>query len=130
VQWTGRIGQPLFQCQPPTGYSDQAEAWVNTGALLNRLNYSLALANGRLAGARVDMASLLGPDGSASLDKTLDRAIAVLLSGEVSLQTRETLAKQMGDTRLAQRSVDDPGTHVSDGIIAGLVLGAPEFQRR
>src|SRR5256885_2536061 len=39
VQWTGRIGEPLYQCQPPTGYSDRADAWVNTGALLNRLNY-------------------------------------------------------------------------------------------
>src|SRR6266581_2998991 len=38
VQWTGRIGEPLYQCQPPTGYSDKADAWVNTGALLNRLN--------------------------------------------------------------------------------------------
>src|SRR5260221_6805143 len=44
VQWTGRIGEPLYQCQPPTGYSDKADAWVNTGALLKRLNYSLALA--------------------------------------------------------------------------------------
>ena len=41
VQWAGRIGEPLYQCQPPTGYSDKADAWVNTGALLNRLNYSL-----------------------------------------------------------------------------------------
>src|SRR5215472_5029950 len=42
VQWVARIGQPLYQCQPPTGYADKAEAWVNTGALLNRLNFSLA----------------------------------------------------------------------------------------
>ena len=41
MQWTTRIGQPLYQCQPPTGYSDKADAWVNTGALLNRLNFSL-----------------------------------------------------------------------------------------
>src|SRR5262245_16177165 len=39
VQWVGRIGEPLYQCQPPTGYSDKAEAWVNAGALLNRLNF-------------------------------------------------------------------------------------------
>ena len=43
VQWVGRIGEPLYQCQPPTGYADKAEAWVNTGALLNRLNFSLTL---------------------------------------------------------------------------------------
>ena len=43
VGWVARIGEPLYQCQPPTGYSDKAEAWVNTGALLNRLNYAIAL---------------------------------------------------------------------------------------
>src|SRR4029077_19131289 len=48
VQWTGRIGEPLYQCQPPTGYADKSDAWVNTGALLNRLNYSLALAGNKV----------------------------------------------------------------------------------
>jgi uncharacterized protein (DUF1800 family) len=130
VQWTSRIGGPLYQCQPPTGYSDKADAWVNTGALLNRLNYSLALANGRLAGVRVNIATVLGTDDSAKPDETLDRAIAVLLSGEASSQTRETLAKQMHDPQVVQASLDDPITRVNDGVIAGLVLGAPEFQRR
>jgi len=26
VQWVGRIGEPLYQCQPPTGYADKADA--------------------------------------------------------------------------------------------------------
>ncbi len=62
VMWTARIGEPLYQCQPPTGYSDKAEAWVNTGALLNRLNFSLALAGNRMRGTHVDIAALLGPE--------------------------------------------------------------------
>src|SRR5216683_2644327 len=61
VQWTGRIGEPLYQCQPPTGYADKSAAWVNTGALLNRLNYSLALAGNKVRGSRSDVGSLLGP---------------------------------------------------------------------
>ena len=44
-QWVGRMGEPLFLCQPPTGYSDKAETWVNTGALLNRLNFALSFAS-------------------------------------------------------------------------------------
>jgi len=56
VQWVGRIGEPLYQCQPPTGYSDKSEAWVNTGALLSRLNFSLALAGNRVRGSRSDAA--------------------------------------------------------------------------
>jgi uncharacterized protein (DUF1800 family) len=129
VQWTGRIGEPLYQCQQPTGYSDKAEAWVSTGALLNRLNYSLALAGNRLPGVRTDIRSLLGGDTSGEPGAVLERAIAVLLSGEASPQTRETLEKQMADPRVLQASLDDPITQVNEGMIAGLVLGAPEFQR-
>jgi uncharacterized protein (DUF1800 family) len=130
VQWTGRIGEPLYQCQPPTGYSDKADAWVSTGALLNRLNYSLALAGNRLPGVRTDIRALLAENGSDRPRAVLDQAIAVLLSGEASPQTRETLEKQMNDPRVLQASLDDPITHVNEGMIAGLVLGAPEFQRR
>lgn len=130
VQWTGRIGEPLYQCQPPTGYDDKADAWVNTGALLNRLNYSLALTGNRLAAVHTDIPSLLGADGSSTPDAVLDAAIGVLLSGEASPQTRATLEKQMNDPRVLQASLDDPVTRVNSGMIAGLVLGAPEFQRR
>lgn len=130
VQWTGRIGEPLYQCQPPTGYSDKSDAWVSTGGLLNRLNYSLSLAGNRLPGVRTDVRDLLSGDASAQPGAVLDQAIAVLLSGEASPETRETLKKQMNDPRVLQASLDDPITHVNEGMIAGLVLGAPEFQRR
>ena len=41
---------PLYQCQPPTGYKDTADAWVNTGALVSRMNFALQLASGQAAG--------------------------------------------------------------------------------
>ncbi len=64
VQWTARIGEPLYQCQPPTGYSDKAADWVNTGALLNRLNYSLTLASGRMRGTQRGYCRLLLGSGA------------------------------------------------------------------
>ncbi len=100
-----------------------AEAWVNTGALLNRLNYSLALASNRMNGVRVDATALLGADDPAQPDTALDRAIAVLLSGEASPETRQTLQKQMNDPQVLQASLDDPVKQINKGIIAGLVLG-------
>jgi len=130
VQWTGRIGEPLYQCQPPTGYADKADAWVSTGALLNRLNYSLALTGNRLAAVHTDIPSLLEADSGSKPDAVLDAAIGVLLSGEASPETRATLEKQMNDPRVLQARLDDPVTRVNSGMIAGLVLGAPEFQRR
>jgi len=130
VIWTGRIGEPLYQCQPPTGYKDSAETWVNTGALLNRLNYSLALAGGRMRGAHVDMASLVGADAMHDPHEALNRAITALLNGNISANTRATLEKQLDDPQVLQAKLDDPVKQVNIGTVAGLVLGAPEFQRR
>jgi uncharacterized protein (DUF1800 family) len=130
VQWIARIGEPLYQCQPPTGYSDKAADWVNTGALLTRLNYSLTLAGGRMRGTQVDIATVLGADAAQDPQAVLNQAIAVLLSDQVSPETRQTLEKQMADPRILQASLDDPVKQVNQGMVAGLVLGAPEFQRR
>src|SRR5712664_1035531 len=130
VQCVGRIGEPLYQCQPPTGYADKADAWVNTGALLNRLNYSLALAGNRMRGARTDVPSLLGVDSSADPKTALDRAVQVFLGGQAGPTTVETLEKQLDNPQVLQAKLDDPRKQVDLGVVAGLVLGAPEFQRR
>ena len=130
VQWIGRIGEPLYQCQPPTGYSDKSETWVNTGALLNRLNFSLALAGNRMRGARSDTASLLGVGSSADPKAALDRAVQVFLGGQAAPATVETLQSQLDNPQVLQARLDDPRGQVNLGVVAGLVLGAPEFQRR
>jgi uncharacterized protein (DUF1800 family) len=48
------LGMPLYMCQPPTGYADTAETWISTGGLLNRMNFAVALTEGRLKGVRVE----------------------------------------------------------------------------
>ena len=130
VQWTTRIGQPLYQCEPPTGYSSKADAWVNTGALLNRMNFSLALTANRLRGTQVNLETLLGDRAAADPHATLDRAAQMLLGGQLSQQTRETLETQLSDPQILQASLDDQVKKVNAAMIAGLVLGSPEFQRR
>jgi len=130
VQWTNRIGQPLYQCEPPTGYSNKADAWVNTGALLNRMNFSLALTGNRLRGTQVNMETLLGDRAATDPHATLNRAVQALLGGQLSQQTRETLEMQFADPQILQASLDDPVKQVNAAMIAGLVLGSPEFQRR
>jgi uncharacterized protein (DUF1800 family) len=130
VQWSNRIGEPLYMCQPPTGYSDKSDAWVNTGALLNRLNFALSLAGGRLRGARVDVNATLGADAGNDPQAVLARAIDVFLGGQVSPETRATLEKQLNDPQVVRATLDDQVMGLDPGIIAGLVLGSPEFQRR
>jgi hypothetical protein len=129
VNWVTRIGEPLYQCLPPTGYSDKTSAWVNAGALLNRLNFALALAGNRVAGSQVQIAPLLGALSEADPYQALERALNVFLAGQISATTRSTLERQSADPQVVQIRTGGT-TQVNLGIITGLVLGAPEFQQR
>ena len=129
VNWITRIGEPLYQCLPPTGYSDKASAWVNAGALLNRLNFALALASSRVAGSEVQIAPLLGAEAQTDPYQALERAVNLFLAGQISATTRSTLEKQSADPQIVQIK-SGTTTQVNLGTITGLVLGTPEFQRR
>ena len=114
-QWIARMGEPLYGFQTPNGYSDAAESWVNTGGLLERMNFGLALAGNRVQGTRVDLSKFTSGDKSQA--KVMDESLKTILAGEISATTRETLLKQLDQS--------DPVTKV-----VGLILGTPEFQRQ
>ncbi len=48
-----RMGQPLYQCQPPTGFPDRGDHWMNHGAVIERLNFAVALSANRIPGTAV-----------------------------------------------------------------------------
>ena len=126
-----RLGEPLYEAQPPTGYPDVAGAWVNTGALLARMNFALALSQNRLPGVRVDLAHSLGAVDRTRPAAVLDRVIAVVLHGDVSPRTREVLGAQLDSPEIVRATADDRGPRNTDvEKLAALVLGSPEFQRR
>jgi len=77
VRAVAQLGMPLYQCQPPTGYKDTADTWVNTGALVNRMNVALTLASGRMPG--VALPSPPAPDS--------------IVGAALSESTRSTMAK-------------------------------------
>src|SRR5205823_12644038 len=97
-QWIARMGQPLYGYQTPNGYSDVAENWVNTGALLERLNFGLALASNRIPGTRVNLRRFVG-DTSAQADKArmMDQFVSVIVAGDISPRTKEALMKQLNE---------------------------------
>jgi uncharacterized protein (DUF1800 family) len=97
AQWVGRMGEPLFLCQTPNGYSDKAETWVNTGALLNRLNFALSFATDKVAGATVDLKSVLGVEAAKDPNATLAQAIDNFLGNQIAEQTRTTLTARLKD---------------------------------
>jgi uncharacterized protein (DUF1800 family) len=107
VQTTRELGMPPYQCQPPTGYADRAEAWVNTGALLNRMNFAVSLTSGRLRGIRVAPAEAASPAAGG------DAIVNGVLAGDLAPSTRATVAKASNAPQAL-----------------ALLLGSPEFQRR
>jgi uncharacterized protein (DUF1800 family) len=115
-QWMARMGEPLYGFQTPNGYSDAAESWVNTGGLVERMNFGLALAGNRVQGTRVDLAKLSGQEKT----KLIDESLKLIVAGDISPATRETLMKQIDETK-ANDSV---------AKVVGLILGTPEFQRQ
>src|SRR6202162_1243421 len=115
-----QMGEPLYLCQPPTGYSDAAEAWVNTGALVARLNFALHLAANRLPGTFVDLRGLVPAENAAEPKRSVDAVSCALVGGELSLETRRTLEERIG----AENAFS------TLPLIAGLILGSPEFQRQ
>src|SRR5262249_13069682 len=86
-----QIGAGPHRYQAPTGYPDSAEDWVNTGALLERLNFAIAVSSNRIPGTRVDLDKIKGADQM----KVLDNAIATVLAGEISPNTKAALVKQL-----------------------------------
>jgi uncharacterized protein (DUF1800 family) len=95
-----QLGMPLYMCQPPTGYSDKAEAWVNTGALLNRMNFAVSLSTNR-------------PRLASGPTMTQDDIASRILAGDVSATTRTTVARATTDSQKI-----------------ALLLGSPDFQKR
>jgi uncharacterized protein (DUF1800 family) len=130
IQALNRMGMPLYGMQPPTGYSTKSEAWVNSSALLNRMNFALAVGSGRMTGVKFDPAGILPSEKPLDAAGALAALETTLLAGEISAQTHETLKKQLSDPQISNRSLDDPDRAPNLGVLAGLILGSPEFQRR
>jgi uncharacterized protein (DUF1800 family) len=73
AQSVARMGQPLYQCQPPAGYPDQGSHWMSDSAVLERLNFAVALAANRIPGTSVrfddPMKSVVAKLGSPEFQK-------------------------------------------------------------
>ena len=149
-----KLGEVPYGYQAPTGYPDTAEEWVNTGALLERLNFAVAFASNRIPGTTVDLRAFDQKDKA----KILDRAIAEILDNDISPSTRGSLTKQIeqplpevtpgkeidndagevpnmrqpgqqgGQNRQAR--LLNPSGNPEVFKVVSLVLGTPEFQRQ
>ena len=150
------MGMPLYGCVTPNGYSWQSDTWVSTNALVNRMNFALSLAANRFPGVSVtwdlppdssdDSAIVANPTGPSPQAEE-SRLEALLLTGGISDSTRTAVLQQF-EQQNAQLQVAMQAYPVAaparprirtqqvsplerqDQLLAGLLLGSPEFQRR
>jgi uncharacterized protein (DUF1800 family) len=155
AQIIARMGEPIFGHQAPDGYPETGESWMNTGAILNRINFGLAVAAQRVPGATIDRWPESHALMTASRASQVDAVVSSILGGDASPDTRAILlsgehpllaagnsqgnlaGKAAGDSGAARMDdTGDRGTVSStarvQGLaqVVGLALGAPEFQRR
>jgi uncharacterized protein (DUF1800 family) len=142
------LGQPLYGRQTPDGYSMQSTPWINTSALVARMNFSLALADNRLSkGVTVDWLNQLGATSLQHPEEQERQIENLILHGQVSDKTRGLILQQLaGATPQPARpqesakpvSVVQPVTPAQAhqaasheaALTAGLLFGSPDFQRR
>ena len=141
------LGQPIFGHQAPNGWPETGDAWMNTGAILNRINFGMAAAAGRLPGADIRALPALDILRSAPRDKQVDAVIATILNGMVSPDTRAVLLSgehpmlangastsamqdMTGAEPVQRRGFANVPQLTGLPQIVGLALGSPEFQRR
>jgi uncharacterized protein (DUF1800 family) len=110
VQKISDMGQALYAKLEPTGYPDVAETWLSAAALTARLNFAASLVSGQVPGVQVDASRWKGMDNAA--------IARVLLGHEASKQTLDAIAGGL------------EGKDPSPAVIASLVLGSPDFERR
>jgi uncharacterized protein (DUF1800 family) len=120
--WIHDMGQPLFAYTAPTGYPERSTKWVNPGALIDRLNFALALTQENVGDVRIDPAKLLNGADTDQPQRVLDRLAESIVHGPLSDSTRTSLVRNALPSGEG-KTVDVPK-------LTALILGSPEFQRR
>jgi hypothetical protein len=139
-----RLGEPLYGHQAPNGYAETGESWMNTGAILARINFGMAVAADRLPGASLERWPLAAQLASAPREAQVDGVVTALLDGDASADTHRIMLTGSNPLLTQERGADElcPTDQSSGAVcridvrrsrfaqIVGLALGAPEFQRR
>jgi len=115
AQVVARLGEPLYLHVAPDGYPEREAAWVNSGALLDRMNAAVALAAGKLQGITVALDSIVSVGDAEQLIGVVNEKI---LGGAMSENTKQVLRRQLA-------GINDPTQ--ARALVVGLAIGGPEF---
>jgi len=125
------MGEPIYLCEPPTGYPDIAKAWIGSGSLLARINFATDVFKTPYGGALRSPVDDLEGNAPYNDGKTmLTNFIHNLLLDDITDETRQALEKQLEDPTISQIPLFGHKKGVDNKKLAALVLSVPEFQKR
>ena len=101
--WINKMGEKMYYYQAPTGFPDKGQYWINTGALLNRMNFGLALASGRIPGVKVDLAALNNHHEPESAQAALITYSKIIMPGRKLDETIKRLTPMLNDPKLMEK---------------------------
>jgi uncharacterized protein (DUF1800 family) len=104
--WANKMGQKMYAYQAPTGFPDKGQYWINTGALLNRMNFGLALASQRIPGVRIDLAALNNHHEPESPEAALRTYSKLIMPERNTEATIKQLTPMLNDPALSQKIND------------------------
>ena len=128
AQAMGRLGQPLWGKLTPNGWPETGDTWMNTGAILNRINFAVQVGSGRFPDTAVEMWPPWRSLAMATFDQQVDGVVDQLLAGDSSRETRAILVA--GHNPLVPAGAATVAARPNLRDLVGLALGSPEFQRR
>lgn len=133
-----QMGEEIYRCQPPTGFKETSEYWVNPGALVTRMNFALQLSHQRLNAVKYSQnyfASNLRASGAmGNYEQSLRQLDRMLMGTALSEQTIKKISAEFTNEPQVQDEIDakapsKPKDSINLEKILGLLLGSPEFQR-
>lgn len=108
--WINKMGEKVYFYQAPTGFPDKGQYWINTGSLLNRMNFGLALASGRIPGVKVDLVALNNHHEPESAQAALTTYSKLIMPGRKLDETIKRLSPLLTDPNLMQK-VDEASSN-------------------
>ena len=130
AQMVAYLGQPIFGHQAPNGWPETGDAWMNTGAILNRINFGMAAAAGRLPGVSIVNQPALDSLATASREKQVDAVVAMVLNGMASPDTRAVLMSGehplLNSASSASSMATDSATADADEMMSGVGNARPK----
>lgn len=108
--WITKMGQKIYYYQAPTGFPDQGQYWINTGSLLNRMNFGLAISSQRIPGTRIDLKALNNNHEPESAKDALEIYSRLMMPERDLQSTIKRLAPMLNNPELEKKINDAAGT--------------------